>query len=93
VSNVTYVIMSKPYEIIAMLKPKPGSADRVRVKLTSYHEQTINAPQVEELLNIAANDVKANEPGTSRYHLQREVKGDAPTFLIFETYVIVRSLW
>jgi quinol monooxygenase YgiN len=40
---------------------------------------------VEELLTIAAKAVKANEPGTLRYHLQREVKGDAPTFVMLET--------
>ncbi|KAH6878597.1 antibiotic biosynthesis monooxygenase-like protein [Alternaria rosae] len=61
--------MSKGYEIIAILKPKPGNQDRV-----------------EELLNIAAQEVKATEPGTTRYHLQRETKGDAPNFVIFETY-------
>ena len=77
--------MSRGYEIIAILKPKPGNQDRVRVKLAPHHLQTTNVPQVEELLNIAAQEVKATEPGTTRYHLQRETKGDAPSFVIFET--------
>jgi quinol monooxygenase YgiN len=33
-----------------------------------------------------AKAVKANEPGTLRYHLQRETKGDAPVFVMLETY-------
>ena len=41
--------------------------------------------QVEELLTQAAVTVKANEPGTLRYHLQKETKGDAPTFVMLET--------
>lgn len=77
--------MSRGYEIIAILKPKPGNQDRVRMKLAPWNVQTTNAPQVEELLNIAAQEVKATEPGTTRYHLQRETKGDAPNFVIFET--------
>ncbi|KAH8711785.1 hypothetical protein GQ44DRAFT_689958 [Phaeosphaeriaceae sp. PMI808] len=58
-----------PIDIIALLTPSPGKADRV-----------------EELLRQAAADVKANEPGTLRYHLQRETKGDSPTFIMLETY-------
>ncbi|KAF2831814.1 hypothetical protein CC86DRAFT_378584 [Ophiobolus disseminans] len=44
------------------------------------------AARVEELLTQAAVSVKANEPGTLRYHLHKEVKGDAPTFVMLETY-------
>lgn len=36
----------------------------------------------------AAQAVKANEPGTLRYHLQRETKGDAPVFVMLETYLL-----
>ncbi|KAG9188152.1 hypothetical protein G6011_02075 [Alternaria panax] len=61
--------MSSPFDVIAIITPKPGRADRV-----------------EELLKTAAKAVKANEPGTLRYHLHREVKGDAPTFVVLETY-------
>lgn len=43
--------------------------------------------QVEELLKIAATAVKANEPGTLRYQVHRETKGDAPTIIMLETYV------
>lgn len=43
--------------------------------------------KVEELLLQAAKAVKANEPGTLKYHLQRETKGDAPVFVMLETYV------
>ncbi|OAK93532.1 ABM-domain-containing protein [Phaeosphaeriaceae sp. SRC1lsM3a] len=56
-------------DIMALIYPKPGKADRV-----------------EELLREAAVAVKANEPGTLRYHLQRETSGDAPTFVMLETY-------
>ncbi|KAJ4322045.1 hypothetical protein N0V94_002624 [Neodidymelliopsis sp. IMI 364377] len=41
---------------------------------------------VEELLVQAAKAVKENEPGTLKYHLQRETKGDAPVFVMLETY-------
>ncbi|KAF3046394.1 hypothetical protein E8E12_007374 [Didymella heteroderae] len=58
-----------PIDIIAIISPKAGKADRV-----------------EELLLTAAKAVKANEPGTLRYHLQREIKGDAPVFVMLETY-------
>lgn len=61
--------MSSPFDVIAIITPKPGKADRVQ-----------------ELLEIAAKAVKANEPGTLRYHLQRETKGDSPTFVMLETY-------
>ncbi|KAF9699910.1 hypothetical protein EKO04_002544 [Ascochyta lentis] len=44
------------------------------------------ADRVEELLLQAAKEVKANEPGTLKYHLQRETKGDAPVFIMLETY-------
>ncbi|OSS49925.1 hypothetical protein B5807_06049 [Epicoccum nigrum] len=56
-------------DIVAIITPKAGKADRV-----------------EELLKQAAQSVKANEPGTLRYHLQRETKGDAPVFVMLETY-------
>jgi len=61
--------MSDEIEIIALLKPKPGKADRVQ-----------------ELLSNTAAYVQANEPGTTRYHLQREVRGDAPLLIMLETY-------
>ncbi|KAF2133074.1 hypothetical protein P153DRAFT_364295 [Dothidotthia symphoricarpi CBS 119687] len=56
-------------DVIALLTPNPGKADRV-----------------EELLTSAAASVKANEPGTLKYHLQRETKGEAPRFFVLETY-------
>lgn len=43
---------------------------------------------MQEILTTAAKAVKANEPGTLRYHLQREVKGDAPIFILLETYIL-----
>jgi quinol monooxygenase YgiN len=61
-------------QVIALIYPKPGKAARV----TSPHP-----PQ--ELLLAAAAKVKDNEPGTLRYHLQKETKGDAPTFVMLET--------
>ncbi|KAF1911661.1 hypothetical protein BDU57DRAFT_524271 [Ampelomyces quisqualis] len=56
-------------DIMALIYPKPGKADRV-----------------EELLTQAAKAVKANEPGTLRYQLHKETKGEAPTFIMLETY-------
>ncbi|KAH9878842.1 hypothetical protein J1614_002276 [Plenodomus biglobosus] len=61
--------MSSPFDIIAIITPKPGKADRV-----------------EQLLRTAAQSVKENEPGTLRYHLQREVQGAEPAFVMLETY-------
>ncbi|KAF1937905.1 antibiotic biosynthesis monooxygenase-like protein [Clathrospora elynae] len=61
--------MSSPIDVIVILTPKPGKADRL-----------------EELLLTAAKAVEAKEPGTLRYHLQRETKGDAPTFVMLEKY-------
>jgi hypothetical protein len=71
-------------DIMALITPKPGKADRV-----SFTEVQISSTrlmdQVEELLLQAAVAVKANEPGTLRYHLHKETKGDAPTFVMLET--------
>ncbi|KAF2847577.1 antibiotic biosynthesis monooxygenase-like protein [Plenodomus tracheiphilus IPT5] len=61
--------MSPPIDVVALITPKPGKADRVQ-----------------ELLSAAAASVKDHEPGTLRYHLQREVSGDAPVFVMLETY-------
>ncbi|KAL1795213.1 hypothetical protein ACET3X_007029 [Alternaria dauci] len=61
--------MSSPIDVIAVVTPKAGKADRV-----------------EELLKISAQAVKANEPGTLRYHLHRQVEGDAPILVMLETY-------
>ncbi|CAO2656508.1 Nn.00g053110.m01.CDS01 [Neocucurbitaria sp. VM-36] len=67
--------MSSPFDIIAIMTPKPGKADRVQ-----------------ELLATAAKAVKENEPGTLRYHVQRETKGDSPSFVMLETYKDMASL-
>ncbi|OAL44016.1 antibiotic biosynthesis monooxygenase-like protein [Pyrenochaeta sp. DS3sAY3a] len=67
--------MSSPFDIIAIISPKPGKADRV-----------------EELLRTAAKAVKANEPGTLRYHIHRETQGDAPVLIMLETYKDKASL-
>ncbi|QDS76043.1 hypothetical protein FKW77_005341 [Venturia effusa] len=61
--------MSDTVDIIAIITPKPGKADRVQ-----------------ELLTATAKYVQEKEPTTLRYHLQREVSGDAPTFVMLETY-------
>jgi quinol monooxygenase YgiN len=60
--------MSSTVDIIAIITPAPGKADRVQ-----------------ELLAETAEWVKANEPGTLKYHLQREASGDNPTFVMLET--------
>ncbi|KAF2442063.1 antibiotic biosynthesis monooxygenase-like protein [Karstenula rhodostoma CBS 690.94] len=67
--------MSAPFDIIAIIKPRPGSADRVV-----------------ELLKIAAESVKAKEPGTLRYQINRETKGDAPQIVMLETYKDLAAL-
>jgi quinol monooxygenase YgiN len=80
--------MSSPFDIIAIITPKAGKADRVCLNTTAgilQFVQVAHDRQVEELLAATAKDVKANEPGVLRYHLQREVKGDAPTFVMLET--------
>jgi quinol monooxygenase YgiN len=60
--------MSNTVDIIAIITPAPGKADRVQ-----------------QLLAETGEWVKANEPGTLRYHLQRETKGDSPVFVMLET--------
>ena len=44
--------------------------------------------QVQEVIEDVVSWIKTNEPGTLRYHLQRETKGDAPTFILLESYVL-----
>ncbi|CAE7001520.1 hypothetical protein CFE70_001169 [Pyrenophora teres f. teres 0-1] len=61
--------MSSPFDIVAILTPKPGKADRI-----------------ESLISAAAKTIKDNEPGTLRWHVQRETNGDAPRFIVLETY-------
>jgi len=61
--------MSGTLDIVAIITPAPGKADRVQ-----------------ELLSQTAEHVKANEPGTLRYHLQRQTSGETPTFVMLETY-------
>jgi hypothetical protein len=77
--------MSSPFDVIAIIMPKPGKADRVHIPHPPSTTSPAHSKQVQELLTIAAKAVKENEPGTLRYHLQREVKGDAPTFVMLET--------
>ncbi|KAF2875262.1 hypothetical protein BDV95DRAFT_486232 [Massariosphaeria phaeospora] len=67
--------MSEPFDVVAIIEPKPGKADRV-----------------EELLLNAAASVKANEPGTLRYHLQRQTNTKTPVFVLLETYKDKKSL-
>lgn len=37
ITNFHYVIMSSPFDIVAILTPKAGKADRVRAKLRYIH--------------------------------------------------------
>ncbi|KAF2010650.1 antibiotic biosynthesis monooxygenase-like protein [Aaosphaeria arxii CBS 175.79] len=51
--------------------------------------------RVEDLLKVAAAAVKANEPGTLRYHVMKQTKvkpGQAPAFIMLETYKDEQSL-
>jgi hypothetical protein len=76
-----------PIDVIALLTPKAGKADRVHPPIHSpCHTPLSNRfSQVQELLTTAAAAVKEHEPGTLRYHVQRETKGDAPVFVMLET--------
>jgi hypothetical protein len=80
----TIKTITNTVKIIAIITPKAGKADRVSIH---NKDERILADdiQVEELLVAAAEKVKANEPGTLKYHLQKETKGDAPTFVMLET--------
>jgi quinol monooxygenase YgiN len=79
-----------PIDVIALLTPKAGKADRVHPPIHSpCHTPLSNRfSQVQELLTTAAAAVKEHEPGTLRYHVQRETKGDAPVFVMLETWVL-----
>ncbi|RMZ66834.1 antibiotic biosynthesis monooxygenase [Pyrenophora seminiperda CCB06] len=67
--QITNITMSSPFDIMAILTPKPGKADRL-----------------ESLISAAAQTIKDTEPGTLRFHLQRETHGDGPRFVVLETY-------
>ncbi|KAK7191876.1 hypothetical protein DPSP01_013852 [Paraphaeosphaeria sporulosa] len=67
--------MSAPFDVIAIIKPKAGSADRVV-----------------ELLRTAADSVKEKEPGTLKYQINLETKGDAPCIVMLETYKDMAAL-
>ena len=78
--------MTGPLNIIALITPKAGKSDRVFCCLViGAYMPYANRGQVEQLLKTAAQAVKEKEPGTLRYHLHRETKGDAPTFIMLET--------
>ena len=81
--------MSDSFDIIAIIQPKAGKADRVSSVPPKYHFSLllyeINNLKVQELLKTTAEAVKTNEPGTLRYHLHRETKDDKPCFVMLET--------
>lgn len=75
-----------PIDIVALITPKPGKAARVSANVQPVWSLIeLMCAKVEELLLEAAKAVKANEPGTLRYHLHKETKGDSPTFIMLET--------
>jgi len=74
-TNQPTAAMSDTVDIVAIIIPRPGKADRVQ-----------------ELLSEVGKYVKDKELGTIRYHLQRETKGDAPTFVMLETYKDMASI-
>jgi hypothetical protein len=79
--------MSPPIDVIAIIKPKPGKADRVNEYATLFTPQNTDSKQVVELLQIAAEGVKEKEQGTLRYQINLETKGDAPAVVMLETCV------
>ena len=64
-------------EIIAIITPKAGKADRVSLTTSSlYHlidGNPTNTSKVAELIAAHAEWVKANEPKTLKYECKREV--------------------
>jgi len=48
--------------------------------------------RVQELLGGVSKIVEANETGTLRYQLHKEISGDPPTFVVIETYKDVSAL-
>jgi quinol monooxygenase YgiN len=87
--------MSDLLEVIAILKPNKGKEDRVSLSphLFSYMLFICrpNTYQVQELLGGVAKIVEANETGTLRYQLHKQISGDPPTFVVIETYETVHS--
>jgi hypothetical protein len=65
--------------------PRPNSHTHRQQTFTNL-TKPLTQKQVQQLLSDLSVFVKANEPGVLRYHLQRETKGDAPTFVMLETY-------
>jgi quinol monooxygenase YgiN len=63
--------------------------DHVDIVCHILTQTSNNLLQVQEVLEGVSAWIKANEPGTLRYHLQRETKGDAPTFILLESYVFL----
>ena len=74
--------MSNQIEVVAILHPKPGKADRVcffakKTNISNYLE-------VLELFTSVAKIVKEKEPGTLKYHLLKETRGGSPRVIVSE---------
>jgi len=74
-------------EVIAILKPNKGKEDRVSIPRDGCFHGKSDIDQVQELLGGVSKIVEANETGTLRYQLHKEISGDPPTFVVIETYV------
>lgn len=59
----------------------------ITLKPLELVSQRLTILQVVELLKTTATAVKDNEPGTLRYQVHRETKGDAPMVVMLETWV------
>ena len=67
--------MSKEFYVIAIIYPKKGKADRVRMPEQAHHiGRLLTSLQVVELIQNVSKYVKDNEPGTLRYEITRDLK-------------------
>jgi hypothetical protein len=83
--------MASQIDLLAIISPKPGKADRVRIFHGHYPQRDTFSTQVQvvELLQEVSEYVKKNEPDTLKYEINREVnkKSGAEQIIMIETLV------
>jgi quinol monooxygenase YgiN len=81
--------MSSQIDLLAIITPKPGKADRVRYKYCPTSHASLTCFQVVELLQEVSEYVHKNEPDTLKYQINREVneKSGAEQVIMMETLV------
>jgi hypothetical protein len=65
--------MSSQIDLIAIISPKAGKVERVRITSLSSNPSLAHLSQVVELLNEVSKYVQNNEPGTTKYQINVEV--------------------